>query len=78
MRALRTLASVGQTLKALVLLDNPLAKTDDYRLYVISHLSQLERLDKDPVTAGEKSEAQEKVQNLFMAYCVVKLIAPKN
>ncbi|RXN02672.1 leucine-rich repeat-containing 23 [Labeo rohita] len=60
MRALRTLASVGQTLKALVLLDNPLAKTDDYRLYVISHLSQLERLDKDPVTAGEKSEAQEK------------------
>ncbi|XP_073678769.1 leucine-rich repeat-containing protein 23 [Garra rufa] len=60
MQALRTLASVGQTLKAVVLLDNPLAKTDDYRLYVISHLSQLERLDKDPITAAEKSEAQEK------------------
>uniref|UniRef100_A0A8C1KF81 Leucine-rich repeat-containing protein 23 n=1 Tax=Cyprinus carpio TaxID=7962 RepID=A0A8C1KF81_CYPCA len=60
MRALRTLVNVGQTLKALVLSDNPLAKTDDYRLYVISHLSQLERLDKDPITAGEKSEAQEK------------------
>ncbi|XP_016110324.1 leucine-rich repeat-containing protein 23-like [Sinocyclocheilus grahami] len=60
MRALRTLVNVGQTLKALVLSDNPLAKTDDYRLYVISHLSKLERLDKDPITAGEKSEAQEK------------------
>ncbi|XP_048035036.1 leucine-rich repeat-containing protein 23 isoform X3 [Megalobrama amblycephala] len=60
MRALRNLESVGQTLKALVLLENPLAKTDDYRMYVISHLPQLERLDKDPITAEEKSAAQEK------------------
>ncbi len=74
MRALRTLVNVGQTLKALVLSDNPLAKTDDYRLYVISHLSQLERLDKDPITAEEKSEAQEKVRNLFMAYSVVNYL----
>ncbi|KAK7128770.1 hypothetical protein R3I94_017117 [Phoxinus phoxinus] len=60
MRALRNLVSVGQTLKALVLLENPLAKTDDYRMYVISHLSQLEKLDKDPITAEDKSAAQEK------------------
>ncbi|CAM4680212.1 unnamed protein product [Leuciscus chuanchicus] len=60
MRALRNLVSVGQTLTALVLLENPLAKTDDYRMYVISHLSQLERLDKDPITAEEKSATQEK------------------
>ncbi|KAG1961864.1 leucine-rich repeat-containing protein [Pimephales promelas] len=63
MRALRNLVSVGQTLKALVLLENPLAKTDDYRMYVISHLSELERLDKDPITAEEKSAAQEKEFN---------------
>ncbi|XP_073794431.1 leucine-rich repeat-containing protein 23 isoform X4 [Danio rerio] len=60
MRALQTLASVGQTLKALVLLDNPIAKTDDYRLYVISQLPHLERVDKDPVTPEEKFEAQKK------------------
>lgn len=51
--ALETLVSVGKSLKVLVLLDNPLAMTDDYRLYVISHLPQLERLDKDPITADE-------------------------
>lgn len=44
-----------------MLLDNPLADTVIYRLYVISHLSQLERLDKDPITAEEKSEAQEEM-----------------
>lgn len=71
MRALRNLVSAGQTLTALVLLENPLAKTDDYRMYVISHLSQLERLDKDPITAEEKSAAQEKVRNLLMAYAIV-------
>ncbi|XP_067302516.1 leucine-rich repeat-containing protein 23 [Pseudorasbora parva] len=60
MRALRNLANVRQTLKALVLFENPLAKNDDYRMYVISHLSKLERLDKDPITAEEKSASQEK------------------
>lgn len=66
--------SVGQTLTALLLLENPLAKTDDYRMYVISHLSQLEKLDKDPITAEEKSAALEKVRNLFMAVVLIKPI----
>lgn len=66
--------SVGQTLTALVLLENPIAKTGDYRMYVISHLSQLERLDKDPITAEEKSAAQEKVRNLLMAYAIVNYL----
>ncbi|KAA0707020.1 Leucine-rich repeat-containing protein 23 [Triplophysa tibetana] len=61
-RALQALFSVEKSLSVLVVLDNPLAKTDDYRLYLISHLSQLERLDKDPITADEKSEAQEKLK----------------
>lgn len=61
-RALKALVSVEKSLRVLVILDNPLAKMDDYRLYVISHLSQLERLDKDPITADEKSEAQEKLK----------------
>lgn len=74
MRALRNLVSVGQTLKALVLLENPLAKTDDYRMYVLSHLPQLERLDKDPITAEEKSAAQEKVRNLFRAFAIVNYL----
>lgn len=66
MRALQTLASVGQTLKALVLLDNPIAKTDNYRLYVISQLPQLEREDKDPITSEERFEAQKKVWDQFI------------
>ncbi|KAI7794051.1 leucine-rich repeat-containing protein 23 [Triplophysa rosa] len=61
-RALQALFSVEKSLRVLVVLDNPLANTDDYRLYLISHLSQLERLDKDPITADEKSEAQEKLK----------------
>ncbi|TRY90623.1 hypothetical protein DNTS_003692 [Danionella cerebrum] len=60
MKGLQALVSVGKTLKALVLLDNPLAKTDDYRLYVLARLSQMERLDNDLVTEEEKSEAVEK------------------
>ncbi|XP_051948102.1 leucine-rich repeat-containing protein 23-like isoform X1 [Xyrauchen texanus] len=63
-RSLQTLASVGQTLRTLVLLDNPLGKNGDYRLYVISHLPHLELLDKDPITEGERSEALEKLKEL--------------
>lgn len=61
-RALQALFTVAKSLRVLVVLDNPLGKTDDYRLYLISHLSQLERLDKDPITADEKSEALEKLK----------------
>ncbi|XP_054464480.1 leucine-rich repeat-containing protein 23 [Anoplopoma fimbria] len=49
-KALQSLALVSKTLRALVLSDNPLVETTDYRLSVLILLPQLERLDKDPVS----------------------------
>ncbi|XP_041692026.1 leucine-rich repeat-containing protein 23 isoform X2 [Coregonus clupeaformis] len=61
-RALRSLVGVSKTLRALVLAENPLVETGDYRLCVLSRLPLLERLDKEPISPEEKSEAQEKLR----------------
>ncbi|CAB1330360.1 unnamed protein product [Coregonus sp. 'balchen'] len=61
-RALRSLVGVSRTLRALVLAENPLVETGDYRLCVLSRLPLLERLDKEPISPEEKSEAQEKLR----------------
>ncbi|XP_031650742.1 leucine-rich repeat-containing protein 23 isoform X2 [Oncorhynchus kisutch] len=61
-RALRSLVGVSRTLRALVLAENPLVETEDYRLCVLSRLPLLERLDKEPISPEEKSEAQEKLR----------------
>lgn len=60
--ALQSLALVSKTLRALVLSENPLAETTDYRLSVLMLLPQLERLDKDPVSPEERTEAQERLK----------------
>lgn len=52
---------VARTLKTLVLADNILSETEDYRLIVISHLPLLERLDKGHVSPVEQAEAQERI-----------------
>ncbi|XP_071372378.1 leucine-rich repeat-containing protein 23 [Centroberyx affinis] len=62
--ALRCLTLVSNTLRALVLSENPLAETRDYRLCVLAHLPQLERLDKDPVSSEERTEALERIKEL--------------
>ncbi|XP_049438357.1 leucine-rich repeat-containing protein 23 [Epinephelus fuscoguttatus] len=62
--ALQSLALVSKTLRALVLSENPLAETTDYRLSVLMLLPQLERLDKDPVSPEERTEAQERLKEL--------------
>ncbi|XP_034393948.1 leucine-rich repeat-containing protein 23 isoform X1 [Cyclopterus lumpus] len=58
--ALQCLALMSKTLRALVLSDNPLVETTDYRLNVLILLPQLEQLDKDPVSPEERTEACEK------------------
>uniref|UniRef100_A0AAY4D6M4 Leucine-rich repeat-containing protein 23 n=2 Tax=Denticeps clupeoides TaxID=299321 RepID=A0AAY4D6M4_9TELE len=59
-RALRSLSGVAQTLRVLVLAENQLAEMDDYVACVLRHLPLLERLDKEPVTAEQKAEAEER------------------
>ncbi|XP_034550788.1 leucine-rich repeat-containing protein 23 [Notolabrus celidotus] len=63
-KGLQSLSHVSKTLKALVLSENPLVETTDYRLSVLIRLPQLERLDKDPVSSEERTEALERIQEL--------------
>lgn len=60
--ALKSLRLVSKTLQALVISENPLVETTDYRLSVLILLPQLERLDKDPVSPEERTEAQERIK----------------
>ncbi|XP_042348559.1 leucine-rich repeat-containing protein 23 [Plectropomus leopardus] len=62
--ALQSLALVSKTLRALVISENPLVETTDYRMSVLILLPQLERLDKDPVSFEERTEAQRRVKEL--------------
>ncbi|XP_037335240.2 leucine-rich repeat-containing protein 23 [Pungitius pungitius] len=61
---LQGLALVSKTLRALVLSDNPLVDTTGYRVSVLTLLPQLERLDKDPVSPEERTEARERIMAL--------------
>ncbi|CAJ1085097.1 leucine-rich repeat-containing protein 23 [Xyrichtys novacula] len=63
-KALKPLNHVSKSLKALVLSENPLVETADYRVSVLILLPQLERLDKDPVSREEKAEALERIKEL--------------
>lgn len=60
--ALRWLALVSKTLRALVISDNPLVETTDYRLSVLILVPQLERIDKDPVSPEERIDARERIR----------------
>ncbi|XP_041802530.1 leucine-rich repeat-containing protein 23 [Chelmon rostratus] len=62
--ALRCLGLVSKSLRALVISDNPVVETTDYRLTVLILLPQLERLDKDPVSPEERTEAKERIKEL--------------
>ena len=58
--ALQSLRLVSKTLRALVLSENPLV--EDYRLSVLILVPSLERIDKDPVTPEERTEAQQRIK----------------
>ncbi|XP_051282224.1 leucine-rich repeat-containing protein 23 [Dicentrarchus labrax] len=62
--ALQCLRFLSKTLRALVLSENPLVETTDYRLSVLILLPQLERLEKDPISPEERVEAQERIKEL--------------
>ena len=51
-------------LKTLWLKENPCAVSKNYRQYIIKHLTFLERLDNNEVTAEERQEAVQTQFNL--------------
>lgn len=53
---------MSNSLRALILSENPLVETTDYRMSVLILLPNLERIDKDPVTTEERSEAWERIK----------------
>ncbi|XP_041860454.1 leucine-rich repeat-containing protein 23 [Melanotaenia boesemani] len=63
-KALQSLGLVSKTLRILVLSENPLVETLDYRLSVLILIPQLERLDKEPVSLEESIEAQRTIREL--------------
>ncbi|XP_020490793.2 leucine-rich repeat-containing protein 23 [Labrus bergylta] len=63
-KAIESLGRVSKTLKALVLSENPLMEATDYRLSVLIILPQLKRLDKDPVSPDEMTEALARIKEL--------------
>lgn len=54
-----------QSLKAIVLIENPVTEDTDYRLEMLVQLRRLERLDKDEYTEDERGEAEEVVRFLI-------------
>ncbi|MGH0127706.1 UNVERIFIED_CONTAM: hypothetical protein FKN15_021536 [Acipenser sinensis] len=56
----RALVPLTGSLRALVLSENPLSESEDYRLSVLGILPHLERLDKDPVNREEREEAEQR------------------
>lgn len=60
--ALQSLGLVSKSLRALILSENPLVETTDYRMWVLILLPKLERIDKDPVSPEERTEAWERIK----------------
>ena len=52
----------------MVISDNPLADSGDYRVAVLTCLMHLERLDKEPVSSEERAEARERLKVMQRLY----------
>ncbi|KAM9828347.1 leucine-rich repeat-containing protein 23 [Syngnathus typhle] len=61
---LLALGQVSATLRVVVLSENPLDGTTDYRPYVLTLIPKLERLDKEPVSLEERAEAWKTIKEL--------------
>nr|XP_049610803.1 leucine-rich repeat-containing protein 23 isoform X2 [Syngnathus scovelli] len=61
---LLALGQVSATLRVVVLSENPLDGTTDYRPYVLTLIPKLERLDKEPVSLEERAEVWKTIKEL--------------
>ncbi|XP_014865445.1 PREDICTED: leucine-rich repeat-containing protein 23 [Poecilia mexicana] len=62
--ALRSLHFLTSSLKTLVIAENPVVDAVPYRQTVLILLPQLERIDKEPVTLAERTEARRTIRDL--------------
>ncbi|XP_029011012.1 leucine-rich repeat-containing protein 23 [Betta splendens] len=62
--ALQALVCVSTTLRTLVVSENPLVETTEYRVSALMLVPQLERIDKGPIFPVERTEAQLRVKEL--------------
>uniref|UniRef100_A0A3B3WLT2 Leucine rich repeat containing 23 n=1 Tax=Poecilia mexicana TaxID=48701 RepID=A0A3B3WLT2_9TELE len=60
--ALRSLHFLTSSLKTLVIAENPVVDAVPYRQTVLILLPQLERIDKEPVTLAERTEARRTIR----------------
>ncbi|XP_060930582.1 leucine-rich repeat-containing protein 23-like [Limanda limanda] len=61
---LHGLGLMSKTLRTLVLSDNPLVETTDYRTSVLILVPQLEQIDKEPVSPEERADALQTIKDL--------------
>lgn len=71
---------MAKTLQVLVISENPLGQTTDYRLSVLVLLPRLERIDKDPVSPEERADALEriKVQLKYLSQALIVQLVRQN
>lgn len=60
--ALQSLQLVSQSMQTLVISENPLGETTDYRICILVHLPRLERIDKHPVSREERADALRRIR----------------
>lgn len=60
--SLKSLNLVSNSLRTLVISENPLEETIDYRISTLVLLPRLERIDKDAVSQEERADAQKRIR----------------
>lgn len=60
--SLQGLQFVSKSLRVLVMSENPLEETTDYRICILALLPKLERIDKDPVSQEERADALKRIK----------------
>lgn len=60
--SLQSLQFVSKSLRVLVMSENPLEQTTDYRICILALLPKLERIDKDPVSQEERADALKRIR----------------
>lgn len=63
--SLQSVRFVSKSLRILVMSENPLQETTDYRICILALLPKLDRIDKDPVSQEERDDALKRVTVLL-------------
>lgn len=72
--SLQSLRFVSASLRVLIMSENPLEDTTDYRICILGLLPKLERIDKDPVSQEERADALKRMKVMFFCDLWDKLL----